>query len=414
MTKKNIILISCILIVFGVLMIIYGVTKGWFNTKSKASVSPVVSLRFDPVPAQVEKNGPFSYTIKAKSNQSINIVGYLFSIGFDKTKIQLNSIEYKTGVISQGLGQDTGNRESINQTGNVKIQAEVSTVQSLVFLQNTDFSLITISGNVLVEGIPQFSLSNFKLYQINTDSTLTEVNGEVDGNNQSSSSNSSSSSQASSNSSNSSSRSSSSSSNQSNQSSSSSSAQQSVKITFKMTYRLQGVLNWLANKAVSTKFSVLKNNILVTSTINSFSANLLSDLFWHGQIERLLIPGNDYVLLIKPDKHLQRKVCSLIAHDSTTLYSCGQERMTLSSAITEVDLSGLTFFAGDITGEQGISDGKIDSLDYAMIQQIIQSNTGKDPAQIAKADLNYDGIVDTQDASLIIEAWQKGINQDER
>ncbi|NCO88545.1 hypothetical protein GW881_01370 [Candidatus Roizmanbacteria bacterium] len=402
MTKKNIILTFCLLIVFGILILVYGVMRGWFNKKSKASGTPTVSLRLDPVSSQIDENGPFSYTIKAKSNQNLNIIGYLFTIDFDKTKIQVNTIEYKTGVISQDLGQDTNNKDVINQLGKIKIQAEIPSSQGQLITSNTDIDLIVVGGKALATGIPQLSLSNFKLYQINSDATLTEVSGGVGEFSTSSSSSQSSSSG------------SVASSSSSNQSASSSSAQESVKVELKIKYRMQGVLNWIASQSAPTKFAILKNGTAITSTPNSFTASLSSDLLWHGQIEQQLLSGNDYALLIKPDKHLQRKVCSLSARDSTTLYSCGQDKIILSSTTTDLDLSGLIFFTGDITGEQGTSDGKVDSLDYVMIQLIIKNNTGKDPAQVAKADLNYDGIVDTQDASLIIEVWQKGINQDEK
>jgi len=402
MTKKNIILTFCLLIVFGILILVYGVMRGWFNKKSKASGTPTVSLRLDPVPSQIDENGPFSYTIKAKSNQNLNIIGYLFTIDFDKTKIQVNTIEYKTGVISQDLGQDTNNKDVINQLGKIKIQAEIPSSQGQLITSNTDIDLIVVGGKALATGIPQLSLSNFKLYQINSDATLTEISGGVGEFSTSSSSSQSSSSG------------SVASSSSSNQSASSSSAQESVKVELKIKYRMQGVLNWIASQSAPTKFAILKNGTAITSTPNSFTASLSSDLLWHGQIEQQLLSGNDYALLIKPDKHLQRKVCSLSARDSTTLYSCGQDKIILSSTTTDLDLSGLIFFTGDITGEQGTSDGKVDSLDYVMIQLIIKNNTGKDPAQVAKADLNYDGIVDTQDASLIIEVWQKGINQDEK
>jgi len=402
MIRKKIIITTGILLIIGILTIVYGVTKGWFNKKSKASGTPTVLLRVDPIPVQIAENNTFSYTLKANPNQNLNIIGYLLTINFDNAKVQITSIEYKTGVISQDLGQDTSNKDTVNQLGKINIQAEISTAQGELLLQNTDVNLVTISGKALITGIPQLLIDNFKLYQINSDSTLTEISGGVGEFSTSSSSSQSSSSG------------SVASSSSSNQSASSSSAQESVKVELKIKYRMQGVLNWIASQSAPTKFAILKNGTAITSTPNSFTASLSSDLLWHGQIEQQLLSGNDYALLIKPDKHLQRKVCSLSARDSTTLYSCGQDKIILSSTTTDLDLSGLIFFAGDITGEQGTSDGKVDSLDYVMIQLIIKNNTGKDPAQVAKADLNYDGIVDTQDASLIIEVWQKGINQDEK
>ena len=398
MSKKNIILTFCLLIVFGILILVYGVMRGWFNKKSKASGTPTVLLRVDPIPVQIAENNTFSYTLKANPNQNLNIIGYLLTINFDNAKVQITSIEYKTGVISQDLGQDTSNKDTVNQLGKINIQAEISTAQGELLLQNTDVNLVTISGKALITGIPQLLIDNFKLYQINSDSTLTEISGGVGEFSTSSSSSQSSSSG------------SVASSSSSNQSASSSSAQESVKVVIKIKYRMQGVLNWIANQSALTKLKILKNGVEIDNDSISFIASLSSDYLWHGQFEQRLVPSNDYVFLVKPDKHLQRKVCSLSGRDSSTLYDCGENTITLSSNTTDLDLSGLTFFAGDITGEQGIADGKVDSLDYVMIQLIIQNNTGKDPTKVAKADLNYDGIVDTQDASLIIEVWQKGIN----
>jgi len=402
MIRKKIIITTGILLIIGILTIVYGVTKGWFNKKSKASSTPTVLLRVDPVPVQIAENNIFSYTLKANPNQNLNIIGYLLTINFDNAKVQITSIEYKTGVISQDLGQDTSNKDTVNQLGKINIQAEISTAQGELLLQNTDVNLVTISGKALITGIPQLLIDNFKLYQINSDSTLTEVSGGVGEFSTSSSSSQSSSSG------------SVASSSSSNQSASSSSAQESVEVVIKIKYRMQGVLNWIANQSALTKLKILKNGVEIDNDSISFIASLSSDYLWHGQFEQRLVPSNDYVFLVKPDKHLQRKVCSLSGRDSSTLYDCGENTITLSSNTTDLDLSGLTFFAGDITGEQGIADGKVDSLDYVMIQLIIQNNTGKDPTKVAKADLNYDGIVDTQDASLIIEVWQKGINQDEK
>ena len=413
MIRKKIIITTGILLIIGILTIVYGVTKGWFNKKSKASGTPTVLLRVDPIPVQIAENNTFSYTLKANPNQNLNIIGYLLTINFDNAKVQITSIEYKTGVISQDLGQDTSNKDTVNQLGKINIQAEISTAQGELLLQNTDVNLVTISGKALITGIPQLLIDNFKLYQINSDSTLTEVSGGV-GEFSTSSSSSQSSSSGSVASSSSSSEQSSLSSSSSNASTSSSSSQESVKVVIKIKYRMQGVLNWIANQSALTKLKILKNGVEIDNDSISFIASLSSDYLWHGQFEQRLVPSNDYVFLVKPDKHLQRKVCSLSGRDSSTLYDCGENTITLSSNTTDLDLSGLTFFAGDITGEQGIADGKVDSLDYVMIQLIIQNNTGKDPTKVAKADLNYDGIVDTQDASLIIEVWQKGINQDEK
>lgn len=398
MIRKKIIITTGILLIIGILTIVYGVTKGWFNKKSKASSTPTVLLRVDPVPVKIAENNTFSYTLKANPNQNLNIIGYLLTINFDNAKVQITSIEYKTGVISQDLGQDTSNKDTVNQLGKINIQAEISTAQGELLLQNTDVNLVTISGKALITGIPQLLIDNFKLYQINSDSTLTEISGGVGEFSTSSSSSQSSSSG------------SVASSSSSNQSASSSSAQESVEVVIKIKYRMQGVLNWIANQSALTKLKILKNGVEIDNNSISFIASLSSDYLWHGQFEQRLVPSNDYVFLVKPDKHLQRKVCSLSGRDSSTLYDCGENTITLSSNTTDLDLSGLTFFAGDITGEQGIADGKVDSLDYVMIQLIIQNNTGKDPTKVAKADLNYDGIVDTQDASLIIEVWQKGIN----
>ncbi len=60
-----------------------------------------------------------------------------------------------------------------------------------------------------------------------------------------------------------------------------------------------------------------------------------------------------------------------------------------------VDLSNILLLAGDIPIQNGI----VDSVDIAFIRQNLGN---QDQATKARGDLNYDGIIDAQDYSLIL------------
>ncbi len=108
--------------------------------------------------------------------------------------------------------------------------------------------------------------------------------------------------------------------------------------------------------------------------------------------------GGGYSILVKGPKHIQKKVCVATPTETANgTYRCANGAITVSTNNT-FDFSGIRLLVGDIP-VGGSQDGIIDSTDISYIRD----NLGKtDPTVVSIADLNLDGIVDSQDYSLLI------------
>ena len=81
-----------------------------------------------------------------------------------------------------------------------------------------------------------------------------------------------------------------------------------------------------------------------------------------------------------------------------TACSCGTGSLSLKEGNNTVDMSKILLMAGDLP-ESGAQNGIVESYDTAFIRQHIQSQKAED---LAIADLNYDGVIDSQDFSLVL------------
>ncbi len=109
-------------------------------------------------------------------------------------------------------------------------------------------------------------------------------------------------------------------------------------------------------------------------------------------------PG--YYLLVKGPRHVQKKICVSAPTEGTVgTYRCAAGQVTLALGDNPADLSGIRLLVGDLPLSEGGQNGVIDAADISYIRQ----NLGKtDASVVAVGDLNQDGVVDSQDYSLII------------
>lgn len=111
--------------------------------------------------------------------------------------------------------------------------------------------------------------------------------------------------------------------------------------------------------------------------------------------------GSNYKVYAKGPKHLQKKICDATPTEIVPgTYRCSTGNIILAVGTNNLDFSGIRLLVGDLP-EQGTTgqNGIVDSFDLSFIRQ----NLGKtDPAVLAIGDLNFDGIIDTQDFSLVI------------
>jgi len=105
-----------------------------------------------------------------------------------------------------------------------------------------------------------------------------------------------------------------------------------------------------------------------------------------------------FKLFVKGPKHLQKKVCQVNPGESLPdTYQCLEGKIELNAGGNELDFSKITLLAGDLPEQ----DGLINSYDIAAV---VNSLGKKDSQSLKKADINLDGVVNTQDYSLIIAA----------
>ncbi|MFA9288319.1 MAG: dockerin type I domain-containing protein [Weeksellaceae bacterium] len=111
-------------------------------------------------------------------------------------------------------------------------------------------------------------------------------------------------------------------------------------------------------------------------------------------------PAGDYAIFIKGPKHLQKKICDNTPSENLSgTYACDEPKISLRQGNQTLDFTGVLLLTGDIP----VQNGLIDSYDISFVRNNL-GTTGED--RLDRADLNLDGIVDTQDYSLIIAALE--------
>ena len=106
------------------------------------------------------------------------------------------------------------------------------------------------------------------------------------------------------------------------------------------------------------------------------------------------------MLLIKGPKHIQKKICDDVPTETFGgTYRCriNSSKISIPSQTVNLDFSNIVFLVGDLPEQ----DGVVDSYDISFIRNNLNSS---DPKVIATGDLNMDGVIDTQDYSLLIAA----------
>ena len=125
-----------------------------------------------------------------------------------------------------------------------------------------------------------------------------------------------------------------------------------------------------------------------------------SDGTWTGTVVfddmRSSLVGTIY---IKGPKHIKKKICSNKPSEPVPGgYRCGEfELIELKKGENTLDFSSIVLLAGDLP----IQNGVVDAVDLAFIRQTL---TNQDSEKLIRGDLNLDGIIDTQDFSLVLSA----------
>ena len=121
---------------------------------------------------------------------------------------------------------------------------------------------------------------------------------------------------------------------------------------------------------------------------------------WNGVMKIENVPiSQKYAVLIKGPKHLSRKICEASPRENVPgSYKCDSTgKIELKADGNNLDFSQIVVLAGDIPTQNQV----VDSADIIFIRQNF-GNTS--PSALSRGDLNLDGIIDTQDYSLVMAA----------
>ncbi len=165
-------------------------------------------------------------------------------------------------------------------------------------------------------------------------------------------------------------------------------------LNFRM--RFQGVIGMpTIAEPMPVKFRLVNGTASVDGVV---SVTPDANGVWSGTTSVPATPARTYSLFVKGPRHLQKKICSYNPRETAIgTYRCSNGSISIAAGTNTLDLSGITMLVGDLPDQ----DGTVDSYDTSYIRQSLGSTAGED---VSIADLNRDGIVDTQDMSLVIQA----------
>ncbi len=156
-------------------VVLWGLNFIFFNKnapKSKAS-GETMSLTFDPSTKTIDARKIFSVSLMAKPSINTVIRGYKVRLNFDKTKLRLRSIVYKTGVVSVGIGNTTADIAKINADGTFVLVGEDHTATGYTLGSANGVELASLSFTVLTAEPNIIQIVNPIFYSVNENAVLT-------------------------------------------------------------------------------------------------------------------------------------------------------------------------------------------------------------------------------------------------
>jgi hypothetical protein len=393
--KKEFLKIGIIFFVT-IAVVLWGLNFIFFNgnaPKSKAT-GETMTLSFDPTTVNTAAMGPtqlVSVTLRIKPTGTaiVRLRGYSLNIPFDKNKLDIHSIEYKIGSVSNGLGDTTANIAAINQSGVIRLVGEVGTATgatipvanptdlvtikfvvpnnnaTAITIEDKNISLFTVkSSDETLFNMPLASVSTLSINGGGPTATPTVTPGGPTAT-----------------------------------PTPTGGAEDNANLNLKL--KLQGVGSKPPTEELSKmkiKFRLYDENTEKYADNDNSMFTADANGVWSGVVDFAVNPNHKYALLVKGSHHIQKRVCvkKPTETDGGT-YKCAKGSLDLTAGDNDLDLSGIILLAGDLP----VQDGTVDAYDISLVR----NNIGKtDETSLAQSDINRDGKCDTQDYSLVIAA----------
>jgi hypothetical protein len=172
-------------------------------------------------------------------------------------------------------------------------------------------------------------------------------------------------------------------------------------ISLNMKLKFQGII-----KQPVAQYNTLKVQVIAGKTgyrsqpaYATFTAD--ANGIWSGTVNLIDVSaGSGYSLYIKGPKHLSKRICdSNPSENSPATYRCVNGALTLQGGTNTIDFSNVYLLSGDLPEQDSAQNGIVDAYDLSFVRLNLGS---RDLKVLSIADLNLDGIIDSQDYSLVI------------
>lgn len=169
------------------------------------------------------------------------------------------------------------------------------------------------------------------------------------------------------------------------------------------------------SKAVQTISSTAFKDVVVRTTGETDQNGIA---LWEGQVEVYdFLVGNEYSLLIKGPKHLQKKFCQNNPQEQPEQglpYHCVEKgKLTIKEGINTYDFSGVLLQAGDLPTTEGLQDSIINLHDVSALLNMIRDGINTAPENLIIADIDLNGVINTKDRSYLIETLEEKYGDEE-
>ncbi len=401
MNKKVLFFLAVLILVFTFFANFYLSKTG---RRSRASEGEKVKVIFNPSSLSGQPNTQLSAVkiqgqpLSSSNNPtSITIRGYRFNLNFNKNLLEVVSLTYPSSCPEvAGVSSTVG---EANNSGLIKVACANTTSSGYLMPSNFSDLLIIVfkarsnSGNTNLTIDESFANSGFS--KIKTDGTLGVVSF-------ADSSNFSLSVIISSPSSNTPNLTPTSTPIPTSTPTPTPTTEGESGVTLNLKLKFQGIPQKPANQynKLTVKITAVSSSGIKKEANVDFTADDINDNkgVWLGKVNLSLTPGSGYRILVKGPKHIQKKVCVNNPSESYPgSYRCAVGEITLKAGVNDLDFSGILMLAGDLPEQ----DGVVNSYDTSLVRNNLRKN---DDESLRLADINLDGIVDTQDYSLIIAA----------
>jgi hypothetical protein len=130
-----------------------------------------------------------------------------------------------------------------------------------------------------------------------------------------------------------------------------------------------------------------------------------------------VVAGENYSVLVKGPKHLQRKFCIQNPTDRAEEgfpYRClGAGTIAIGPDVT-LDFASVLLQAGDLPGgTAGGQDGIVNAYDVSLVLNMIRNGQSEVAGDLTIADMDLNGVVNAKDRSYLIETLEEKYGDEE-